>query len=128
MSKSGVYRSHFLRVMERDHDRTWHHVHEDCRMAMFNYLVHGWMPGGFLTAVLTNDLYRAAAQADCENIKRLAYVALWVQHALPSCCYGNAKIMKAWYERTDREREQILIDAGLLPTLFDVIRDPVDLI
>ena len=55
---------HFNQRMEDRHARTWGHVHEDCRHAIFNYLVRGWNPGNFLTAVMTNNLYRAAAVAD----------------------------------------------------------------
>lgn len=115
---------HFDRRMEREHPNTWSNVHQDCRHAIFNYLVHGYNPGGFLTAVMTNDLYRAAATADIENSKRLTRVANFVTQALPSCCYGSHAAMEAWRERTDQERELLLIDRALLPTLFEVIRNP----
>ena len=114
---------HFERCMERDHIPTWGNIHEDCRHALFNYLVKGWEPGGFLTAVLTNNLYRAAQVADFENRQRLAWVARWVTHALPQICYGSAEAMDQWMARTDRDREELLIALGLLPTLFEVIRD-----
>jgi hypothetical protein len=110
--------------MERDHDSTWQHLHEDCRLAMFNYLVHGWQPGSFLTAVLINNLYLAAGRADHVNRMHLGYVTLWMIRALPGSCYGSQANMESWMARTDREREELLVAMDLLPTLFEVIRDP----
>jgi len=123
MTLDARYR-HFDRRMERDHGRTWGHVHLDCRHAMFNYLVWGWEPGSFLTAVLTNDLYSAAARADTENVNRLAYVAKWVTHALPGVCYGSPEIIQEWQQKSARDREEILTACEILPTLFEVIKDP----
>jgi hypothetical protein len=110
--------------MTNKHGRTWGHVHEDCRDAIFNYLVHGYEPGGFLTAVITNDLRRAACVADFENIERLGHVARFVAHALPEICTGSWNAMSYWMQLSEREREEILIEVRLLPTLFDVIKDP----
>jgi hypothetical protein len=109
--------------MENGHSLTWIHVHQDCREALFHYLLFGLNPGGFLTAVLTNDLYRASTVCDFENARRLSFVARVVLHALPPESFGNDQIMNAWQARTDQERERILTDLGLLPTLFDIIRD-----
>jgi hypothetical protein len=105
-------------------DRNWGNVHEDCREAIFNYLAYGYDPGGFLTAVLTNDLYRAAGISDFENKKRLAFVANFVAMNLPLACYGTAKKMRAWMELSNEDREKIMTEARLFPTLFDIIRDP----
>lgn len=115
---------HFVRRMERDHDRTWQYMHEDCRLAMFNYLVHGWEPGGFLTAVLINDLRLAAGRADHVNRSNLGHVTLWMIHVLPGSCHGSQAAVDSWMARTDREREELLVAMDLLPTLFEVIRDP----
>jgi len=128
MNNDKVYRGYFNRVMTREHNETWGYLTDNCKSAMFNYLLHGWEPGGFLTAVLTNDLYRAALVCDFENAKNLTFVARWVYHSLPRICYGDQARMNEWCSLSDREREQILISRGLLPTLFDVIQDPVDLI
>lgn len=123
MPRDSRYRF-FDRHMTLEHSRTWGNVHEDCRDAIFNYLVHGYEPGGFLTAVLCNDLYRAATVCDFENAKRLTEVARFIIHALPLACYGNRERMAEWMKLSEREREEILIELRLLPTLFDVIKDP----
>lgn len=118
--------THFEQRMTKWHPNTWANVHEDCRHALFNWLVFGWEPGGFLTAVLTNDLWRAAAVADTENTKRLAYVTKFVMHAVPLTARGTLETMRKWHNLSDRERETVLIEARLLPTLFEVIKDPLN--
>lgn len=112
----------FKNRMAQEHPRTWGNVHEDCRDAIFNYLVYGYEPGGFLTAVLCNDLYRAATVCDFENAKRLTEVARFVIQALPGACYGNREIMAEWMAKTNEEREQILIKGKLLPDTFELIK------
>ena len=86
---SDIRYQYFKRQCEQTHLRIWAHITMDCQEAIFNYLVYGWEPGGFLTAVMANDLYRAATVADVENIKRLAHVARFVVYALPHGCYGK---------------------------------------
>ena len=43
-------------------------IPEHTKGALDRYVDHGLEPGGFLTAVLTNDLFGAVARADSENI------------------------------------------------------------
>ena len=69
------------------------------RMALRNYVEEGYMPGGFLTAVLCNDLFGAVARADDENIQSLKDITTYVYNRLPADCWGNAKKMRDWTER-----------------------------
>ena len=94
----------------------------DCQEAIFGYLVYGWEPGGFLTAVMANDLYRAATVADIANVDHLAYVAKFVVYALPQACYGNYNQVEIWSRLTDEEREAVLVSLDLLPDTFELIR------
>ena len=94
----------------------------DCQEAIFNYLVHGWEPGGFLTAVLANDLYRAATVADIANVNNLAYVAKFIVYALPQASYGSYEQVETWCRLTDQEREAVLVAADLLPDTFELIK------
>ena len=113
---------YFKRQVEQRCERSWGNIHLDCQEAIFNYLVYGWEPGGFLTAVMANDLLRAATVADVENVKRLAHVARFVVYALPHGCYGNYDQVKSWCRLTDEEREAVLVTADLLPDTFELIR------
>lgn len=52
--------------------------------------------GGFLQAVLENDLISAAAYADAENFRALGDIALYVFHNVPSVCRGSRERVRAW--------------------------------
>ena len=119
---SDVRYQYFKRQVEQRCERSWSNIHLDCQEAIFNYLVYGWEPGGFLTAVMANDLLRAATVADVENVKRLAHVARFVVYALPQASYGSYDQVKTWLQLTDQEREEILVTAQLLPDTFELIR------
>jgi len=63
------------------------------------YIEHGIKPGGFLSAVICNDLQAAVARADDENINLLpVYCAYFYNHA-PSPCWGSVNKMMAWMQR-----------------------------
>ena len=113
---------YFKRQCEQKHLRIWTHITMDCQEAIFGYLVYGWEPGGFLTAVMANDLYRAATVADIANVDHLAYVAKFVVYALPQASYGNYDQVEIWSRLTDEEREAVLVTADLLPDTFELIR------
>ena len=60
------------------------------------YIDHGMLPGGFLQAVISNDLEWACARADDESLKNLpAFVAYFYNEA-PSDCWGSHQKMKYW--------------------------------
>lgn len=113
---------YFKRQCEQKHLRIWAPITMECQEVIFRYLVYGWEPGGFLTAVLANDLYRAATVADIANVDHLAYVAKFVVYALPQACYGNYDQIKNWLQLTDQAREEILVAAQLLPDTFELIK------
>ena len=53
-------------------------------------------PGGFLTAVIQNDLSGACSKADDENMRNLqAYVAYFYNEVI-SECWGSKEKMEAW--------------------------------
>ena len=60
------------------------------------YIDHGQRPGGFLTAVICNDLRQACATADDVNLRNIpAYVAYFYNEA-PSPCWGSREKMDKW--------------------------------
>src|ERR1035437_2551850 len=61
------------------------------------WVLYGIQPGGFLTAVLENNLRSACEQADDENLHNLpAYVA-YLYNNVPADCWGSNEKMKAWH-------------------------------
>lgn len=52
--------------------------------------------GGFLHAVLTNDLLHAVMYADDENRKALAEIVVWCYNRLPSASWQSPEAVKEW--------------------------------
>ena len=52
--------------------------------------------GGFLEAVLSNDLMEACARADDENAIALFHIAAYIYNELPHNCHGSRAKVKAW--------------------------------
>jgi hypothetical protein len=55
-------------------------------------------PGGFLTAVLENDLARAVSLADDESWIGLRRLVEFFNYALPAPCWGSKEAVKRWEE------------------------------
>ena len=53
-------------------------------------------PGGFLTAVLCNDLFGAFAKADNWNQAAMFDICRYIYNDLPSVCWGSKEKMEAW--------------------------------
>lgn len=46
-------------------------------------------PGGFLKAVLQNDLFSAVGRADVENLRALPRIVEYCYNELPATCWGS---------------------------------------
>lgn len=55
--------------------------------------------GGFLQAVLCNDLMTAVGRADPTSFSCLKEICLYVYNELPSPCWGSAEKLQAWYDK-----------------------------
>lgn len=71
-----------------------------------NYLMHGLEPGGFLTAVLANDLYLAVGRADHWNKDRLPEIVSVVVYKMPNISWGSYAAVKDWCADKDGRRSQ----------------------
>jgi len=71
-------------------------VPEHTQEALENYLIQGYQPGGFLTACLTGDLFRAVQSADNANRQMLWCIVLWIMHNAPEGSWGSDQAMQAW--------------------------------
>ena len=69
---------------------------EHMRGAARRYVEEGIKPGGFLTAVLCNDLMEAYACADDINTASIRTWVLWLYNDAPSLCYGSIDVVDAW--------------------------------
>lgn len=64
--------------------------------AIRNYVDHGWLPGGFLTAVLANDLFDAVAHADSANRFCLPAWVEFITNHCPAACHGSFERVNKW--------------------------------
>ena len=64
--------------------------------ALERYAGHHIETGGFLRAVLENNLMEAVARADDNNIKVLREICQYVHMGLPSECHGSPEKVKEW--------------------------------
>jgi hypothetical protein len=62
------------------------------------YVEHGKLSGGFLTAVLENDLVAAVSNADHVNLMFLHSWASWLYNEAPVSCWGSKEKVKVWCE------------------------------
>jgi len=69
-----------------------------------NYLMHGYQPGGFLTAVLANDLFMAVGRADHSNRHNLPRIVQEIQHKMTPVAYGSYAAVKEWCRDADGRR------------------------
>lgn len=66
------------------------------RGGLIRFVDHGILPGGFLQAVLSNDLREACARADDENRPRLFEIVRWLHWEAPATSWGSREAMHAW--------------------------------
>ncbi len=53
-------------------------------------------PGGFLRAVLENDLAGAFAKADSENLAAMRGIVGWVYWEMPGAAWGSPGAVEEW--------------------------------
>ena len=74
--------------------------------ALENYLMHGLQPGGFLTAVLANDLRLAAGRADHWNKDRLPEIVTEVFQKVPDAALYSYNAVRDWCRDVDGRRSE----------------------
>lgn len=74
-------------------------IPQHTKEALMNYFNHCWEPGGFLMAVLCNDLHLAASRADHVNRPELANIALWVLNEAPYGSFGSREVVEEWLNK-----------------------------
>ena len=72
--------------------------------ALTNYLIHGYEPGGFLSAMLAGDLFRAASNADVVNRNVMYEIARCIQFEFPDGSWGSYEKIKEWCANKDSKR------------------------
>ena len=63
---------------------------------LIRYFEDGIEPGGFLCALLDNDLMGAAGKADSMNLRSFHAYAMWLYNHAPHGSYGYTGAVRDW--------------------------------
>jgi hypothetical protein len=72
---------------------------ENIVAGLLNYRDFRLPTGGFLRAVLSNDLRTAVALGDPQSLTHLRDVIAWLYDAMPSVAWGSASAVNDWLAR-----------------------------
>ena len=73
--------------------------------ALRGYLEDGTDPGGFLTAILENNLTESVIKADVHNLILIPKIVQWLLAEAPRLSWGSPTRVKAWIEDCQYKRE-----------------------
>ena len=77
------------------------------------YGLHHVPAGGFLHAVLCNNLHEAVCRADVDSLAAIRQIVLYVYNVMPSPCWGSQEKVQAWLKlRTVAENRLELGESG----------------
>lgn len=71
-------------------------IPEHTLAALDRYVNHRLQPGGFLTAVLSNDLFSAVGRADSQNKPVLAEICQYIYDEVPSNAWGSYDVVRKY--------------------------------
>lgn len=81
------------------------------RAGLVSYVDHGIRPGGFLQAVVSNDLAQSCAYADDVNRPALFHIVAWLSAHAPLSSWGSPALMESWIDRCERKRRDAVTEA-----------------
>jgi len=84
---------------------------------MYEYLINGFEPGSFFTAVLANNFMDAVRSSHPSNtIPALKKLTGWITAHMPNQAWGSYDEVKDWLALADHERRAILEQHHLIYT------------
>jgi hypothetical protein len=84
---------------------------------LHNYLVYGFAPGSFWSAVLANDFMRAVQHSHPGNdISALKNTVGWILNSFPEQSYGDHERVILWQDLEAIQRRQILESTDMIYT------------
>ncbi len=92
-------------------------VPRDFADPMANYLVYGYEPGGFFTALLANDFLAAIQSSHPSNtVEALKCLVGWINDCMPPEAYSSYNRVSEWVRLPEDHRRVILEKYGLIYT------------
>jgi hypothetical protein len=80
-------------------DEIYHVINPNIIKCLHNYVFHKLQPGGFVTAVLSNDLREAVGRADGHNVNTLKEILTYCYMQIPSACWGSPESVVNWLKK-----------------------------
>lgn len=100
-------------LLERGGEEKLAELPEHLRGGLLAYVLHGIQPGGFLCAVIENDLCEAVCRADSTSLPALPAAVRWLYQYAPGPCWGSLEKRHAWQRRfVDEHLKRALDEAG----------------
>ena len=94
----------------------YYNVPKEWAETMYGYLVEGYPPGSFFTALLSNDAMEMIARSHPGNtITELKTLVTWLNNRAPSYTfYGSPEKVKAWLALSPKKRRAALEEQNLI--------------
>jgi hypothetical protein len=84
---------------------------------MYNYMVHGFHPGGCFTSVLANDFHGSIMSSHPANtIVAFKSLTGWIHNIMPEQAYGSYEAVSNWCKLDAAARRLILEAKPLIYT------------
>ena len=72
--------------------------------SIMGYYEEGWTPGGFLSAIINNDLKEAIIRSDDNNIDRFKQYMMWFYNYAPAGTWGYKGAVKDYLNSLAKRR------------------------
>ena len=92
--------------MSVEYYHNWNMRNRDIAQTLEHYLMRGYEPGGFTTAVLAGDLFGAVVRADHWNKTGITEITLAVLDNCPGAAMGSYAAVEAWCRDEDQRRSK----------------------
>jgi hypothetical protein len=97
-------------------------IPKDYADPVFNYLVYGFEPGSFFTALIANDAHRAITSSHPANsIPALKKLVAWLLNCMPYASFGSYEKVDEWLKMSSEERRAHLEHKRLIHSEADEI-------
>lgn len=97
------------------------HVVKDFAGPMYNYLVHGFEPGGFFTGWYANDAMSIIHSHPSNTVQALKDLTKWMINCMPTEAWGSHKRVRDWLKLDSASRRTLLENRNLVYSEQDEI-------
>ena len=91
-------------------------VCKDFAEPMYNYLVHGFEPGGFFVGWYANDITAIVRSHPANSVEALKDLTKWMMNCMPHESWGTHEKVTAWMRMEEPQRRKILEECELIYT------------